>query len=319
MNFANVKEWRIPQGDVIRVTDSQNRVIWEKEQIDYTEPFYVENTTNNTLILRIYRTDSLAPPITIQYSTNKTDWRNLGTTNTTDPLIKPVSPSSKLYLRSNTTSWSHNSYENHIEWSSKIGGNIMSLLYGSNFTGMEKKFPNTNAHDIFYNLFNHTNITDSEKLLLPATTLANYCYSDMFIGCTNLKTSPKVLPAKILKTQCYRAMFYGCTSLTTTPNIYATTLATNCCNEMFYNCTSIVNAPILHSTTLVEGCYYFMFGACSSLKNVTCLATSGINTNNSTRNWLYNVPSNGTFTKAAGVTWPTGVNGIPSNWTVVEQ
>ena len=43
MNFANVKEWRIPEGNVTRVTDSQNRVIWE-QKLDFD---YLKNIVDN--------------------------------------------------------------------------------------------------------------------------------------------------------------------------------------------------------------------------------------------------------------------------------
>lgn len=61
-----------------------------------------------------------------------------------------------------------------------------------------------------------------------------------------------------------------------------------------------------------------MFQGCSNLKNVKCLA-SDISTESCTLQWLKDVSATGTFTKAAGVTWPTGNNGIPDGWTVVEE
>ena len=60
-----------------------------------------------------------------------------------------------------------------------------------------------------------------------------------------------------------------------------------------------------------------MFIVCPKLNYVKCLATSGINQNNSTTSFIGGA-STGTFVKKAGVTWPTGTNGIPSGWTVEE-
>jgi len=79
----------------------------------------------------------------------------------------------------------------------------------------------------------------------------------------------------------------------------------------------LTSAPVLPATSLVSGCYKTMFKNCSSLNTVTCLATS-ISAAECTQNWLYGVASTGTrtFTKAQGVTWSTGVSGIPSGWTV---
>ena len=88
-------------------------------------------------------------------------------------------------------------------------------------------------------------------------------------------------------------------------------------------------SPVLPAPTLVLNCYASMFNDCSGLNRVTCLATSGINSDNSTTSWLSGVAARGTFIKAAGVPvegdevqltvglyWPRGENGIPINWTV---
>jgi hypothetical protein len=70
-------------------------------------------------------------------------------------------------------------------------------------------------------------------------------------------------------------------------------------------------------TTLAENCYNQMFFGCTGLNSITCLATD-ISAENCTYDWVEGVSSTGTFAKAAGVTWPTGVDGIPENWTVVD-
>ena len=57
---------------------------------------------------------------------------------------------------------------------------------------------------------NCTSLTHAPEL--PATTLANYCYSYMFNGCTSLTQAPE-LPATTLGVNCYYYMFSGCTSL----------------------------------------------------------------------------------------------------------
>ena len=151
---------------------------------------------------------------------------------------------------------------------------------------------------------------------LPAETLATYCYYEMFRGCTSLTTAP-ALPATTLVDYCYTHMFNGCTSLTTAPALPAETLATYCYCEMFRGCTNLTTAPALPATTLVSRCYSQMFYGCSSLTSVICLATSGINTGNSTKDWLYGVAATGTFYKPSAASWTTGVDGIPDGWTIV--
>lgn len=96
----------------------------------------------------------------------------------------------------------------------------------------------------------------------------------------------------------------------------ATTLASGCYNNMFRDCTSLTTAPELPATTLVDRCYQYMFYGCSSLNYIKCLATD-ISATSCLRNWVNGVASTGTFVKAASMTsWTTGVNGIPTGWTV---
>ena len=150
---------------------------------------------------------------------------------------------------------------------------------------------------------------------LPATTLARQCYDSMFNGCTSLTTAP-VLPATTLATLCYGGMFNGCTSLTTAPVLPATTLATNCYKEMFQNCTSLTTAPILPATTLNDYCYQNMFTGCANLNYIKAMFTTTPSTTY-TENWVSGVAASGTFVKNSAATWTTtGVNGVPTGWTV---
>lgn len=168
--------------------------------------------------------------------------------------------------------------------SASVQGNVMSLVYGEDFTGQ--------------------------------TTINNYQFIHLFYQCTNLtNASNLVLPSTTLKISCYQYMFEGCTSLTATPELPATTLDTNCYNGMFANCNGLTAAPELSATTLVNNCYQYMFYNCTSLNYVKCLATS--KNSNSTNNWLNGVAATGTFVKDASMTgWSTGVSGIPSGWTI---
>ena len=200
-----------------------------------------------------------------------------------------------------------------------IYGNVMSLLYKENFA-TATTLP---RNKIFKNLFGGNEefpraiySHPTKDLLLPATTLTDYCYEGMF-EYSFLSRTPK-LPSETLAPACYWYMFEGCTNLTTAPaTLPATTLAERCYSLMFKGCTSLTTAPVLPAPTLVNSCYYGMFKGCSSLNAVECLATNLGSYTTST--WLDGVSSTGTFTKAAGVTWQTGYSGIPEGWTVVEK
>ena len=175
----------------------------------------------------------------------------------------------------------------------------------------------TLGESCYSNMFNGcTSLTTAPEL--PATTLANGCYKSMFVGCTSLTSAPE-LPATTLAYMCYANMFRGCTSLTSAPELPATTLANNCYQEMFYGCTSLTSAPELPATTLVTACYYCMFYDCNSINYIKCLATN-ISARIATSYWVTNVASSGTFVKNANMAgWTSGVDGIPTNWTVVDS
>ena len=222
----------------------------------------------------------------------------------------------------------------------EVEGNIMSLIYGDEFKNKTSFLSGSNYN--FCNFFrNCTGLTSAENLILPATTLAQSCYQNMFRNCNSLVTVPALsattlavgcyagmfqgckslttapeLTVTTLAESCYANMFGGCTSLTTSPVLPATTLAIDCYDYMFNGCRSLTTAPELPATTLVESCYYGMFYECSSLNYIKCLATD-ISASECTEDWVEGVASTGTFVKAASMTsWTTGTGGIPSNWTV---
>ena len=157
-------------------------------------------------------------------------------------------------------------------------------------------------------------IVDASKLILPSTTLVTACYANMFAGCTSLTVAPK-LPATTLSYMCYMNMFMDCTSLVDAPELRATELVDGCYGNMFYRCTSLTAAPVLPATTLVTACYANMFGSCTNLNYIKCLSKHVLA--NATRSWVDGVSSTGVFVKHPDMTsWATGVNGIPSGWTI---
>ena len=165
-----------------------------------------------------------------------------------------------------------------------VEGNVMSLLYGDDFTGK--------------------------------TSVGNYALNNIFSGCSIISSAENlVLPATTLGRGCYQGMFYKCYALQSAPVLPATTLAEDCYYLMFSNCSSLATAPVLPAEIILKNSYNQMFYNCYVLSNITCLGT--YIQSNGTYNWVSNVASTGTFTKAASMTdWPSGVSGIPANWTV---
>ena len=226
----------------------------------------------------------------IYWSKNGTSWTSaIASTSNTPVSLATLNKGEKMYLKGENTTYAssitkYSRFNSDYEFD--ISGNIMSLIYGDNFIGQTALSSSYN----FVGIFKGSKVVDASNLILPATTLASSCYSNMFYGCTSLATAP-VLPATILADSCYR--------------------------NMFQNCTSLTAAPVLPATTLAKSCYYYMLYGCKSLSYIKCLATD-ISVSSSSTNWLKNVAATGTFVKPASMTlWSSGASGIPSGWTVV--
>ena len=189
------------------------------------------------------------------------------------------------------------------------------MFYGCTSLTTAPELPATTlANNCYQKMFQGcTSLTTAPEL--PATTLANICYYQMFYGCTSLTTAPE-LPATTLANNCYNQMFSGCTGLTTAPELPATTLESSCYYSMFQNCTGLTTAPELPATTLARNCYSYMFQNCSSLNYIKAMFTTTPG-NSYTNNWVNGVAATGTFVKNSAAQWNvTGVNGVPSGWTV---
>lgn len=187
-----------------------------------------------------------------------------------------------------------------------VEGNVMSILYSDNYenqtslSGKPHAFQNlfcTNIEEFPYDA--NWKIKSVENIILPATTLDEYCYADMFSNCKSITVLPE-LPATSLADYCYETMFFDCDSLTSIPSDYFkatilaeycyhamfsqcngltdisnlseyfsnTTQAKGCYQQMFYDCRYLTTVPVLSATTLAEHCYHGMFEYCTSLTTV---------------------------------------------------
>jgi hypothetical protein len=139
----------------------------------------------------------------------------------------------------------------------------------------------------------------------------------MFGNCTGLKTAPK-LPATKLAESCYSGMFNNCTSLTDAPELPAMILTTGCYEYMFYGCTGLTTAPVLPARILAVSCYTSMFMNCSNLNSIKAafITPPSITYTNM---WVFKVNPSGKFYKAGDAKWKVkGVNAILSGWGVIK-
>ena len=275
--------------------------------------FYIEDISGLDNVLSITKANANAPTIEVFKSTDGTNWTSMGNTSTT-AITAAIPADGKLYLKATTNEWAYDySRCNKITASRnhRIGGNIMSLLYGDNYAN-QTTFASTNT---FFNLFDSNNkLISASNLNLAATTLTHRCYEGMFMNCTSLVKAP-VLPATTLDSRCYTSMFSGCTSLTKAPVLPATRLTSDCYNNMFSGCTALTTAPVLPATTLANYCYAVMFKNCSSLNTVTTYAEN-ISAGSCLLNWLQNVAATGDFYNLGTATYATdSPSGIPTGWT----
>lgn len=305
--------------------------------------FFIEDISGAANTLSIAKYTANAPTIEVFYSTDQTNWVSMGTTSTT-AIYVTIPANSKLYLKATTDSWCVNYHMNQIIVSANfnVGGNIMSLLYGDNFIG-ETSFPNGSDSN-FYDLFDYDNgyvhLINSKDLVLPATTLTEQCYRELFSQCRDMVSAPE-LPATTLAKRCYNDMFLDCRKLSKAPVLPATTLADYCYVGMFENCYNLTVAPELPATTLVQGCYYWMFTNCRSLTSTPKLpatilvdycygymfyqciklkevhiAADDISATDCINGWLTTVAPTGNFYNYGSAVYPTdSASGIPQGWT----
>lgn len=142
-----------------------------------------------------------------------------------------MSNGDKLLLKGSNISTSYANGMGHISiggatsGSFELYGNIMSLVYGDDFAD---KTSFGGKDYVFKGLLSgNTEIQSATNLIMPATTLSNYCYYNMFNGCTSLITAPE-LPATTLVNRCYYLMFNNCTNLNYIKCLATDISATDC-------------------------------------------------------------------------------------------
>ncbi|WP_406539156.1 BACON domain-containing protein [Fibrobacter sp.] len=209
-----------------------------------------------------WRKNAYGSSKTISYSVDSgSTWTDLNSTNATTFY---VSVGDSVIFKGVNDAYGGTQAVNNFSGSTayfNVRGNIMSMIYGDNFSGRTEL---TSGHTFDY-FFSGTNVIESRGLVLPATALTSNCYRRMFWGCSSLTSAPS-LPATTLAGSCYSHMFSKCTSLISAPELPATTLVAYCYEAMFAE-SAIVTAPSLPATTLAGFCYQNMFKRCTSLIN----------------------------------------------------
>ena len=177
-------------------------------------------------------------PSNIEYSVGTDNWKTL----VADEPISFGGDKGDLRLRATnnlngTSDYKPTVHNNHsyIYFGKKgikvaCTGDIRTLLDYKNY-----KTVNTSNAQFFCLFSSCKELTSAPDL--PATKLADYCYSSMFVGCTSLTKAP-ALPAQELAAGCYENMFNGCTNLSTVTMLASNDQITSkqsCCDSWLNN------------------------------------------------------------------------------------
>jgi len=263
---SEVSEFEYPTVSFVQDIDDVRYMV----KPDYSKDYLIfEALEDGTFTLTVPASIDSARMTSVSYSTdNGETWTDTAIDNTAQTITTPtITSGSKVLWKGVGNQMSKNTSNNNYSYFSSTGnfnvrGNIMSLLYGDDFQN-NTSFNSGSNYNFSYIFKDATKLTDAVNLILPATTLTTYCYSNMFSGCTSLATAP-ALPATTLATNCYRYMFQNCSNLNYIKAMFTTT----------------------PSTSYTNG-------------------------------WVRNVAATGTFVKNSAAEWDvTGVDGVPSGWTV---
>ena len=169
--------------------EDADRIDWNsKEIVDYTTEYLTFNILSAGTINWTASDTSVTK--TIDYKVNNAEWTSIiSNTGSSAPTIT-VNSGDKLQFRGNNAKYATDySYYNSFSGSASFEaeGNIMSLNNPTDFSTLTTLERDNTFNSLFRNC---TGLTSAENLILPATTLANYCYQSMFYRCTSLTTAP---------------------------------------------------------------------------------------------------------------------------------
>lgn len=262
-NLSNISNCCIGSAEASAIYYGSN-IVWQRDP-EITEYLWF-NAPLQAVTLNI--ASSLSNTTTLEYSTNKINWNTINISSGGTSSIT-LNKNQKLYFRAELSATGQDS-SHYLHFNINIaridiGGNIMSLIYGSNFIG--KTILNVNYE--FYGLFiNSTYLINASALRLPATTLTNYCYQNMFSGCTRLVNASFELPAEWVRYYSYNGMFNGCSSLTSPPDLSAATkLDGYAFSNMFSSCTSLSVLPDFSNVNIITywAPWRYTFSGCTSI------------------------------------------------------
>lgn len=315
---------------------SQNTRSFKTAAPEYLTFINPDTTNDITLTLRKYGSPAA---ITLQSSLNGgTNWTNVDMTDVTSQSFS-IPAGKKLIFRGNNSTFSQ-SYSNYYQFQCQsdiyVSGNIMTLV---DKTGESLVIP---CDYCFFALFKNMSTLENYGMTLPATTLTDGCYSNLFYG-AGITNAPE-LPATTITQDCYSimfaysklvnapdisarnaargcfyGMFMGASDLETPPSVlYPTSLYNNSYLNMFMDCSKLKETPIIYATPGLNNesqSMTQMFYACSELSKITAYTTDWYN-NNTDQMFRGGISQTGDFYNLGGATIPVGWDDIFANWNI---
>lgn len=219
-----------------------------------------------------------------EYSYDGENWTSWNGTSSTISFGTQEHPS--MYLRGkNSTAFDKISStaatsSRHFVFSTSapvtLEGNINSIIdyENENITTLPDTY-------MFRALFwGQTALYDISGLELPAASLTNCCYMDMFSGCSNIVYGISELPAMTIPVGAYRNMFRMCKKLSTPPPTLPATSLSNCAyTNMFYDCWELPSAVDLPATVVPAWAYASMYRECHAITSAPIMSATSFSNN----------------------------------------
>lgn len=231
------------------------RLIAFADALDKT-PFYVETVRNAPSSVQICKAGSL----NLEYSLDGASRTLLQ--HSADGTVKASVPAGcRLYLRGDNPAGLNPGGPNTVGapvfrtmLASRVGGNLLSLLYPRDFGHVANISATQYAFAGFFN--SCQTLVSARDLRLPPVVLGRGAYYNTFISCHKLIEPPATLPATVLAAECYYQTFSQCENLLYPPALpalavekYATLTGLQglrlMTTNMFFGCAAIVADGLL--------------------------------------------------------------------------
>lgn len=231
------------------------RLIAFADALDKT-PFYVEAIRNAPSSVQICKAGGL----NLEYSLDGVSWTLLQ--HSADGTVKASVPAGcRLYLRGDNPAGLNPGGQDTVGatvlrtmLASRVGGNLLSLLYPRDFGHVADLSATQYAFAGFFN--SCQTLVSARDLRLPPVVLGPGAYYNTFISCHKLIEPPATLPATVLAEWCYYQTFSQCENLLYPPALpelavekYATLTGRQglrlMTTNMFFGCAAIVADGLL--------------------------------------------------------------------------